>query len=759
MVANASHFRGGTVSWKHIRSTGNTNEMEISFRLGWRRDSDSIRCDDNTIFYQNEGYGGNGNWVLDGASSSDFPHSTAIKCTTYDIAENWAYGYNSFLTNITASSTFDITFEGNAWIGGLYGSAGGRWAVPLLGIDVGIRNDTGKVNTSPRTLSAPVVRLQLGCASDIVIHSVDDDNDKVTCRYAISSDECGGVCGSFPYISLIEETCTLQYNGGGGIYLAAIALMLEDHPQKTITVDGSGERTPLDVLSTIPLQFLIDISSASSCNVNPTYPSYAIQDGEIFVISETDTFNEPYTRIRVFQGEVGLYQTGIVYLGSDLHASSMIWNPTSKQSGIHTVCYYAVDSGGLRAEQRCFTIEVTAIDQCDVDNGGCSDDCIAGTYSHSCSCKQECWSLHENEKTCLPNSTVACDGHTMNISIANCASEEVIFAGEHNNLNSECQSTRGTSQQHLSLASDQCGMTTESSAAGIQYRTDIFVYKGDYSGSSSVITRGEWVQISVVCTLPATSNLTGSFVPEVPITGDNVQNEVSIEGMGTFVFSFDIYRTESFMTPYSPAEYPVEVSINDDIYFALLAVGRADLTLFTEECVALSTETITATTLQYPFISAGCLEDPTMEEYTSTNPLENRFSIQAFQFADKLLASKEDAAVYIQCSVLLCDLSNTTRCYQGCVSSTFRDKRSIVKHDPIIRANSAKSGMNNRANDDDDDDEIPITTKESSPQTISNALVLIFDDDDNGGNGSQRKTITSAWIAVWLGVMIFHQLV
>nr|XP_039251335.1 uromodulin-like isoform X2 [Styela clava] len=505
--------------------------------------------------------------------------------------------------------------------------------------------------------------------------------------------------------------------------------MVEDHPKQTITVDGSTITTS-NVLSKIPLQFIIDISSAASCNINPTYPPYSIQDGETFVISDTETFNETLyaypsgsggsiTQFVVI-GPLGLHQSEITDHGNDLFSSNMIWDATSDQSGDHTVCYYAVDSKGLHSEQRCFTITVTAF------------------------------------------STVECDGLTTNISIANCASEEVIFAGEHNNLSSECQSTRGTSQQHLSLTSGQCGMTTESSAAGIQYATVIFVYKEDTAGSSSVITRGEWVQISVVCTLPASSNLTGSFVPEVPITGDNVQNEVSIEGMGTFVFSFDIYRTESFTTAYSPAEYPVEVSIDDDIYFALQAVGRGDLTLFTEECVALSTETITPTTLEYPFISAGCLEDPTIEKYSSDNPLENRFSIQAFQFADTLLASKEDAAVYIQCSVLLCDLSNTTRCYQGCVSSTFRDKRSILQHDSIVRANLAKNDSDNQDVEDDDDDEIPLTTKESSPQTISNALVLIFDDDggndNDGGNGSKRKAVTTAWIAFLLGVIIFHRL-
>nr|XP_039251111.1 uncharacterized protein LOC120328648 [Styela clava] len=196
--------------------------------------------------------------------------------------------------------------------------------------------------------------------------------------------------------------------------------MVEDHPKQTITVDGSTITTS-NVLSKIPLQFIIDISSAASCNINPTYPPYSIQDGETFVISDTETFNETLyaypsgsggsiTQFVVI-GPLGLHQSEITDHGNDLFSSNMIWDATSDQSGDHTVCYYAVDSKGLHSEQRCFTITVTVnIDPCDVDYGGCSDTCITDTNSHSCLCDLNCWSIHDNDRTCLPFSTVECDG-------------------------------------------------------------------------------------------------------------------------------------------------------------------------------------------------------------------------------------------------------------------------------------------------------------------------------------------------------------
>ena len=92
-------------------------QIEVNFRFGWRRDSGSPRCDDSTIQKRLEGYSNSG-WrisantysvVSNGTSLSSPP--TTIICTTYDITENWAYGYNSFELLVDTNEPFSIRFD------------------------------------------------------------------------------------------------------------------------------------------------------------------------------------------------------------------------------------------------------------------------------------------------------------------------------------------------------------------------------------------------------------------------------------------------------------------------------------------------------------------------------------------------------------------------------------------------------------------------------------------------------------------------
>ena len=58
------------------------------------------------------------------------------------------------------SSFFRNSFEGHAWVGLIYG--GGSWSVWTT-VNATKREDTGKLNSSPVTSTAPVVRVQQNC--------------------------------------------------------------------------------------------------------------------------------------------------------------------------------------------------------------------------------------------------------------------------------------------------------------------------------------------------------------------------------------------------------------------------------------------------------------------------------------------------------------------------------------------------------------------------------------------------------------------
>ena len=58
------------------------------------------------------------------------------------------------------------SFQGKAWISLV--SGGGRWEIRMA-VNLTLRNDTGKLNTSPISAMTPIVRLQHGCNHTIVI--------------------------------------------------------------------------------------------------------------------------------------------------------------------------------------------------------------------------------------------------------------------------------------------------------------------------------------------------------------------------------------------------------------------------------------------------------------------------------------------------------------------------------------------------------------------------------------------------------------
>lgn len=63
---------------------------------------------------------------------------------------------------------FSIRFSGAAWIDDLNYGSGGDWYL-WVKADLSVRNDTGKINSSPTAQIPPIVRLQHGCNHTITI--------------------------------------------------------------------------------------------------------------------------------------------------------------------------------------------------------------------------------------------------------------------------------------------------------------------------------------------------------------------------------------------------------------------------------------------------------------------------------------------------------------------------------------------------------------------------------------------------------------
>lgn len=758
-VVAASHFRGGTVSSRHVTSfDGDIQEVAVNFRLGWRRSGLSSLCDDTYIATQKELYRHGSLKVISGTPAGNFTHPAFIKCTTFDAEQDWVYGFNSFRANVSKTNPFIIQYKGSAWMDSLIFGAGGDWSVRFVSHKSGVRSDTGSYNHPPSTFSSPIIRLQRGCPSDVRITYNDDDNDNVTCRYAVGKEECGDVCGSYSSFSLNQRTCEIHYDGQGATVLVAVALILEDFPLETILVDGKTVN-PSDYMSQVPLQFIVKIETTTDCNVRPSFPPKSIPEGVEFVLRDSGSFNRTIyaspsqqgLRITtiVILGPLGMQKTPIEFIGNDTFTTNVTWQPTKEQTGKHDVCYYAVDGNGKTSDQRCFVLTVSdKMNTCEIDNGGCSDICIPGYETNTCACSKPCWELDTQGRICLPRTNISCTGSEVKVEVDGCATDDTVVAGT--NVDdfqwSQCQSRKRFSKQQLIFMPTQCGTELEMSATGIKYSVKMWTWHHfGNSVNSSTIVRGEWRIVRLSCSFPRSHNMTSSFLPLPSLNEEIVPETVVVDGMGIFQLHFDFYKTSKFESAYSKEDYPLISSLDKSFHVELRAEGRSDLELFVKQCIA-TTPKEQPNSLDYALIENGCVKDDTILFHPSSTTMKSRFSFQAFEFQENVLLSRSNYAVDVTCEVIICDMTvNNTRCSQGCLPR--RQKRSVDDELGI---------------EFDDDDDIAVTSVyQSPPREITRQIQFVSPEEKVFGSVGYIKWIMigACNVTLLLALYLIHRIV
>ena len=321
--------------------------MEVFFHISWRRSSGvGGSCDQPGTFISN------GAGLVCEGGCFDTITDVGFFCTDYSIDEDWSYGERLVTHNFTGGPRITIAFSGNAWISPFSSS----WRVSTT-FSLVRRNDTGKINSTPRAITSPVLRIQEGCNHTITIPVTDPDGDIVRCRWAVG-DECAGICGGFPGAILDRDTCSFAYyaNQGGGHRAAAI--MIEDFLP--------GSSVPL---SSVGLQFLVlVVDTMRSCSVNPSFVHPTPSDGSCIAVPSGQTLNLRLTADSGYEGDIiseiqtvspaGLLksavapdpQTGVFYV-------NITWMPTLQQGGdVHLFCFTATNSGGLSSSQWCIQL-------------------------------------------------------------------------------------------------------------------------------------------------------------------------------------------------------------------------------------------------------------------------------------------------------------------------------------------------------------------------------------------------------------------
>ena len=328
-------------------------QMEISYHVSWRRNSQSVACDATTVASGNL-LSGEGALNCQNGCSGTITSMSYI-CTAFSIPENWLFGERRLTYNfasVGAGNSIRIGFSSCCWISPFSSS----WNLATT-FSLTRRSDNNEINSTPRATTAPVIRLQAGCSHTISIAVTDPDGDIVRCRWAVGT-ECSGICNQFPGAVLNSSSCTITYQANMGVRFWAAAIMIEDF------TPGSSQP-----LSSVALQFLVQVvastASTGSCSPPIFVPPTPTQ-GMCVQVPPNSTFTTqltassgglPITEIQTI-GPTGtirgpLQQT----VGNSTYYINITWTPASNQQNqIHLFCYTAVNSNRIASTQTCIQL-------------------------------------------------------------------------------------------------------------------------------------------------------------------------------------------------------------------------------------------------------------------------------------------------------------------------------------------------------------------------------------------------------------------
>ena len=298
---------------------------------------------------------GEGNLVCQYGCSGSIS-SMAYYCTDFSISENWAFGERRVTYDFTASlnRTVTIGFSRCCWLDPYDDDS---WNVSTT-FSLVVRNDTGKINSSPRAITSPVLRLQQGCNHTIVLAVSDPDGDIIQCRWAVGT-ECAGICNKFPGAILDSDLCSLDYQSTNGVLgFNAVALMIEDF--------APGSTQPF---SSVALQFLVFVySSTEPCNLTPQFIDPTLPQGLCVAVPPGANFT---TQLRASGQNLSIIEIQTVsprgttrgelqqMQSTNSYYVNITWMPTVDQENqTHLLCFTAINSESVASEQSCIQLLV-----------------------------------------------------------------------------------------------------------------------------------------------------------------------------------------------------------------------------------------------------------------------------------------------------------------------------------------------------------------------------------------------------------------
>ena len=117
-AATGSHFRGGSISFRPLRRSGQLVHGQFQTSFSWRRGYGTMTSCDQTIIDKRALFGP----ILDitcevGCEApSQVIGNTSIICTSFSAQDDWSFGQNSFEYVLKSDTYYEVSFIGGYWV-------------------------------------------------------------------------------------------------------------------------------------------------------------------------------------------------------------------------------------------------------------------------------------------------------------------------------------------------------------------------------------------------------------------------------------------------------------------------------------------------------------------------------------------------------------------------------------------------------------------------------------------------------------------
>ncbi|CAF1046054.1 unnamed protein product [Adineta steineri] len=374
-LTKSVHFLGGTITWRPLNASATGSPVAIVITQTYSWTYTNMACSNSLI--ASNGYIPNYALVSSsalacinncGAGSAGYSSLGVLpRCTDFSNVADTSIGQRVDIVNLAVNAGFSVAYQSNAWRS-LATASSAVWSISTA-INTMVRPDNGLYNNAPVATVMSPINIPVNQPTVINVPVADADGDTLRCRWSNNTngvDECGGVCppSSLPSGTVIYPNCTIIITGTHVGDWFAITLMVEDFINSTST-------TPL---SSVPVQFLVQVVAQPTCTTPPDIVGIPTEQSCTNVIVN-QTYTSQILAINSCAPSVtivdiatlsfaGMAKSNLGQLNSTVYYKNLTWTPTSAQLGYQVMCAMAIDSANSQSTQYCFKFYVSTTYEC-----------------------------------------------------------------------------------------------------------------------------------------------------------------------------------------------------------------------------------------------------------------------------------------------------------------------------------------------------------------------------------------------------------